>query len=337
MQGKIALEEHFAFEGTLAGAEFLHGKSAFWPILRRQLLDLHQERIEKMDALGIEYSILSLNAPTAQAMTNKQEAIDLCRRANDFLAEEIAKNPKRLGGFATLPLLDPDAATTELIRAVKELGFYGGLTNGFSHKEGNAESAVYYDEKQYWPMFAEIEKMGCIFYMHPRDPITSQQLMYKDHPWLLTAAWAFGVETGTHTLRLICSGLFDKYPKLKVLVGHLGEGLTFHRWRIDHCIARDPRGIQIKRKPSEYLHHNFYFSTSGNFVDQSLQNAVAEMGADRILFSADYPYEKMEEAAEWFDRAAIGENDRQKIGRTNAIKLLGLKLGCGCGHEGCTK
>jgi predicted TIM-barrel fold metal-dependent hydrolase len=331
MQGKIALEEHFAFEGTLAGAEFLHGKSAFWPILRRQLLDLHEERIAKMDALGIEYAILSLNAPTAQAMTNKQEAIDLCRRANDYLAEQVAKRPDRLGGFATLPMLDAEAATAELIRSVKDLGFKGGLTNGFSHQVGNPESAVYYDEKQYWPFFEQVEKLDCIFYMHPRDPTASQQLMYTGHPWLLTAAWAFGVETGTHTLRLICSGLFDHYPKLKVLVGHLGEGLTFHRWRIDHCVARDPRGISIKKKPSEYLHSNFYFTTSGNFTDLSLQNAVQEMGADRILFSADYPYEKMEEAAEWFDRAPIGENDRMKIGRTNAIKLLDLKLGTGKG------
>lgn len=327
MQGKIALEEHFAFEGTLAGAEFLHGKSAFWPVLRRQLLDLHEERIAKMDALGIEYAILTLNAPTVQLMTNVKEAVDLCRRANDYLAEQIARRPDRFGGFATLPMLDADAATVELTRCVKDLGFHGGLVNGFSHKPGNPDSAVYYDEKQYWPFFEQVQKLDVVFYMHPRDPIPSQQLMYTGHPWLLTAAWAFGVETATHVLRLICSGLFDQCPNLKIGVGHLGEGLTFHRWRVDHCVARDPRGINLKKKPSEYLHSNFCFTTSGNFTTQSLQNAIAEMGADRILFSADYPYEKMEEAAEWFDAAAIGENDRLKIGRTNAIKLLNLKLG----------
>jgi 2,3-dihydroxybenzoate decarboxylase len=330
VQGKIALEEHFAFEGTLAGAEFLHGKSAFWPILRRQLLDLHEERIAKMDALGIEFAVLTLNAPTVQLMTDVKEAVDLCRRANDYLAEQIARRPDRFGGFATLPMLDADAATIELTRCVKELGFYGAIANGFSHKPNYPDSAVYYDEKQYWPFFEQVQNLDVVFYMHPRDPIPSQQLMYTGHPWLLTAAWAFGVETGTHVLRLICSGLFDRYPNLKICVGHLGEGLTFHRWRIDHCVARDPRGIEIKKKPSEYMHSNFYFTTSGNFSTLSLQNAIAEVGADRILFSVDYPYEKMEEASEWFDAAPIGKDDWLKIGRSNAVRLLKLKLETKC-------
>jgi predicted TIM-barrel fold metal-dependent hydrolase len=324
MQGKITIEEHFAFEGTLAGAEFLHGKSQFWPILKRQLVDLHEERIEKMDKLGIEFAILSLNAPAVQAMTNKKEAVELARRANDYLAEQVAKRPDRYAGFATLPMLDPEASAREFTRCVCELGFKGALVNGFAHKEGVEQSAVYYDEPQYWPFWEQVEKLDVPFYLHPRDPITSQQHMYNGHPWLLTAAWAFGVETGTHALRLMCSGLFDKYPNLKIIIGHLGEGLTFSMWRVDHATRRDPRGIKALKKPSEYFRTNFYLSTSGNFHTLSLQSALAEIGADHMLFACDYPYEKMEQAAEWFDTASISENDRLKIGRTNALSLFKL-------------
>lgn len=324
MQGKITIEEHFAFEGTIAGAEFLHGKSQFWPVLKRQLVDLHEERIEKMDKLGIEFAILSLNAPAVQAMTNKKDALELSRRANNYLAEQVAKRPDRFAAFATLPMLDPDASAKELTRCVKELGFKGALINGFSHKEGIEQSAVYYDELQYWPFWEQVEKLDVPFYLHPRDPITSQQLLYNGHPWLLTAAWAFGVETGTHALRLMCSGVFDKYPNLKIIMGHLGEGLTFSLWRVDHATRRDPRGIKALKKPSEYFRSNFYLTTSGNFHTLSLQSTLMEMGADRIMFSCDYPYEKMEQAAEWFDAASIGETDKLKIGRLNAMNLFKL-------------
>ena len=327
MRGKIALEEHFAFEGTIGGAEFLHGKSEFWPTLKRQLVDLHDERIAKMDRLGIEFSILSLNAPAIQAMTNGREAAELARRANDYLAEQVASRPDRFAGFATLPMQDPEAATRELTRCVKHLGFKGALINGFSHNEGVEQSAVYYDEPQYWPFWAELERLDVPFYLHPRDPVTSQQLIYNGHPWLLTAAWAFGVETATHALRLMCSGLFDQHPKLRVLIGHLGEGLTFSMWRVDHATRRDPRGIKAQKKPSEYFRKHFYVTTSGNFYTPSLISAMLEIGSDHVMFATDYPYERMEQASDWFDSAPISDNDREKIGRLNAIKLFNLSLG----------
>lgn len=327
MKGKIALEEHFAFEGTLAGPEYLRGKAAVYPPLKRQLVDLHDERIIRMDQAGIQFAVLSLHAPAAQAMVNPKEALELSRRANDYLAEMVAKRPDRLAGWATLPMVDPEAAARELARCVKDFGFKGVLVNGFSHKENEPESAAYYDEPQYWPFWEEAQKLDTAFYLHPRDPIPSQQSPYSNHPWLLGAAWAYGAETGVHALRLICSGLFDKYPRLKILVGHLGEGLTFHMWRVDHAIARDPRGIHIEKMPSEYWHSNFFLTTSGNFTTMSLVNAVQEMGADHVMFSVDYPYENMEAAAEWFDAASIGENDRLKIGRLNAMKMFNLGVG----------
>ncbi len=324
MQGKIALEEHFAFEGTIGDAEFLHGKSSIWPTLRRHLMDIQEERIAKMDKLGIEVQVLSLNAPAVQAMTNTGHAVELARRANDFLAEQIVKRPDRFAGFATLPLQDPEASTRELSRCVTELGFKGALLNGFSHEPGNPESAVHYDLPQYWDFWSVVENLGVPFYLHPRDPIPSQQLLYSRHPWLLTAAWAFGVETATHALRLICSGLFDKYPKLKILIGHLGEGLPFSMWRVDHRTGMDPRGITIKKRPSEYFRSNFWLTTSGNFHTLSLLDAILEVGADHLVFACDYPYESMEEAANWFDAADINESVRLKIGRTNAMNLLNL-------------
>ncbi|MGA3127856.1 MAG: amidohydrolase family protein [Candidatus Korobacteraceae bacterium] len=333
MQGKIAVEEHFAFGGTIDGAEALHGKSAIWPALRRRLLDLHDERIAQMDKLGVELSMLSLNAPVLQAMTNTREAVELARRANDYVAEQVAKRPDRFAAFAALPMQDPDASAQELTRCVKELGFKGTLINGFTHREGNAESVVHYDLPEYWPFWEVVESLDVPFYMHPRDPVSSQQKLYAGQPWLLTAAWAFGVETSTHALRLICSGLFDKYPRLNIVLGHLGEGISFGIWRVDHATVRDPRGITIKKKPSEYFRSNFYFSTSGNFHTLSLQNLIAEVGTDRIMFAADYPYEPMDEAAEWFDNASINETDRLKIARTNALKLfkLGKNKSC-CAH-----
>jgi 2,3-dihydroxybenzoate decarboxylase len=330
MQGKIAVEEHFAFGGTIDGAEVLHGKSAVWPALRRRLLDLHDERIAQMDKLGIEMSILSLNAPALQAMTNSREAVELARRANDYVAEQVGKRPDRFAAFAALPMQDPEASAMELTRCVKELGFKGTVINGFTHREGNAESVVHYDLSEYWPFWEVVEKLDVPFYLHPRDPVPSQQKLYSGQPWLLTAAWAFGVETSTHALRLICSGLFDRYPKLTVILGHLGEGLSFGIWRVDHATTRDPRGITIEKKPSEYLRSNFYFSTSGNFHTLSLQDLILEVGTDRIMFAADYPYEPMDEAAEWFDNASINETDRLKIARTNALKLF--KLG---GNKSC--
>ncbi len=324
MKGKIALEEHFAFEGTLQGPEYLRGKAAVCPSLRQQLTDLHEERIGRMDKGGIEYSILSLHAPACQGMTNRKEAAALARWANDYLAEQVAKHPERLGGWATLPMVDPDAASEELIRCVKQLGFKGALVNGFSYDRSSPDGMVYYDEPQYWPFWEELEKLDSVFYLHPRDPLPAQQAPYRGHPWLLGAAWAYGVETGTHALRLICSGLFDKYPKLKIFLGHLGEGLSFHMWRTDHSVARDPRGIKIKKKPSEYWHSNFYVTTSGNFTSLSLATAIREIGVERIMFAVDYPYERVEEATEWFDSAPLGETDRYHIGRGNAVRILRL-------------
>jgi 2,3-dihydroxybenzoate decarboxylase len=220
---------------------------------------------------------------------------------------------------------DPDAASRELNRAVQSLGLKGALVNGFTQR-GREESIVYYDHPMYLPFWAEVERLGAPFYLHPRDPLPGWTPFYEGHPWLLGASWAFGVETATHALRLMASGIFDRHPGLTVILGHLGEGLPYSVWRIDHRIGKRPRGIPARRRFAEYLRSNFYLTTSGNFHTPTLVDAITEVGVDRVLFSVDYPFEEVADAVGWFDRAEISERDRQKIGRANAVGLFRLPV-----------
>jgi 2,3-dihydroxybenzoate decarboxylase len=321
MDRKIALEEHFALEETLQDSLY-SGWFPAWPDIRRNLLDLHNHRLEEMDKYGIEYSVLSLHNPAVQAVYDPGKAVDLARRANDILAEAVSRRPNRLGGFAALPMQDPDAAISELMRSVKQLGFKGANVNGFS-QVGSADKTVYLDDARYETFWATVQELDVPFYLHPRDPVTREPI-YEGHPWFRGSAWAFGVETALHSLRLMASGLFDRYPRVNVVIGHMGEGLPYMIWRVDHRISRTPRGIPAKRKMADYLRSNFYLTTSGNFRTQSLVDAMLEVGSDRILFSVDYPFEDAPEASKWFDEASISETDRLKIGRTNAAALFKL-------------
>ena len=321
MEGKIALEEHFALEETLKD-ELYKVWFAAWDDMRRRLLELGDLRLVEMDKHGIELSIISLHNPAVQGVPEADKAIALAQKANDVLAEAIAKRSGRFKGFAALPMQDPDAAIVELNRCVKDLGFMGANVNGFS-EVGEAGAVVYLDDKRYEPFWAEVEKLDVPFYLHPRDPV-SREAIYDGHPWFRGSAWAFGAETSLHALRLMASGLFDRYPKVNVILGHLGEGLPYMIWRVDHRISRTPRGIPAKKKMADYLRENFYHTTSGNFRTQSMVDAMLEVGSDRILFSVDYPFEDAIEASEWFDDAPISETDRLKIGRTNAQKLFKL-------------
>lgn len=161
-------------------------------------------------------------------------------------------------------------------------------------------------------------------YLHPRDPLPNQLLIYDGHPELLSAAWAYGVETSVHALRLITSGLFDRHPGVNVIIGHMGETLPFAMWRVQHIIKRRGMCEDLKKNISSYLSDNFFITTSGLFRTQALLNTMSEISSDRILFSTDYPYESAEEAATWFDNCSISEPDRVKMGRENAAKLFGI-------------
>jgi gamma-resorcylate decarboxylase len=326
MIGKIGLEEHFAIPETLQdSAGFVPGE--YWKELSKRLLDMQEYRLREMDANGMEMMILSLNAPAVQAIASPHKANEIAMRANDFLAEQVAKRPTRFQAFAALPLQDADMATIELERCVKYLGFKGALVNGFS-QVNTPENCVYYDAPQFAGFWDSVEKLNVPFYLHPRNPIAAWAQIYEGHPWLMGPTWAFGQETAVHALRLMASGLFDRHPKLQIILGHMGEGLPYSMWRIDNRNAwvKLPKTYPAKKTFGEYFQNNFYITTSGNFRTQTLIDAMLEIGADRILFSTDWPFENVDHAATWFDSASISEADRLKIGRTNAARLFNLEL-----------
>src|SRR5512141_3507677 len=214
MQGKIALEEHFAIEPTLGDSQ-LFGAHV-WNDLGPRLLDVQDMRLREMDKHGIELMILSLNAPAVQAIHDVKRAIDVARQANDHLAAEVRKRPARFAGFAALPMQDPEAAAAELTRCVKELGFVGALVNGFSQM-GAPDNVTYYDLPQYRPFWRAIEVLDVPFYLHPRNPQPGNP-QFAGHNWLLGPNWAFSAETSVHALRLIGSGLFDEHSNLKMVL-----------------------------------------------------------------------------------------------------------------------
>ncbi|OGA27061.1 MAG: amidohydrolase [Betaproteobacteria bacterium RIFCSPLOWO2_02_FULL_65_24] len=325
MQGKIALEEHFAPPAAFdARLQYFSNRLPMWPVLEKRQEGTFDIGLAEMDRSGVELTIVSLGAPTIQAILDPKEAAEAARRANDYLKQKVDQRPDRFAAFAAVPLQDPEAAAKELARCVKELGFKGALVNGFSQLR-EQDSGVYYDLPRFLPFWQTVQSLDVPFYLHPRNPMASQLRIYEGHPWLQGSAWAFGVETATHSLRLMCSGLFDKCPRLKIILGHLGEGLPSGIWRVEHRVKKSGERIPAEKPLSEYFRRNFYLTTSGNFHDGTLLAAMREVGADRILFSADYPFEDMDEAAQWFDRAPLSETDRMKIGRQNAVELFGLK------------
>jgi gamma-resorcylate decarboxylase len=326
MQGKIALEEHFATQATLGDSQVFGGH--VWSQLGPRLLDIQDMRLAEMDKHGIEMMILSLNAPAVQAIHDVKRAIAVAREANDVLAAEVRKRPARFAAFAALPMQDVEAATAELTRCVKDLGMVGALVNGFS-QIGTADNVTYYDAPQYRPFWRALEALDVPFYLHPRNPLPNWNRQYEGHNWLLGPNWAFHAETAVHALRLIGSGLFDECPKLKIVLGHIGEGIPVYLWRIDNRNGwmKAPHKYAAKEGVAHYFRKHFHLTTSGNFSTPALANAVAEMGADRVMFSVDWPFEDVGEGAQWFDAAKIDESERRKIGRDNAIKLFRLKLG----------
>jgi 2,3-dihydroxybenzoate decarboxylase len=324
MQGKIALEEHVAITETATnfGTPF---PDHVWQELKARLLDVQDRRLAQMDEHGIEVMLLSLNAPAIQAIPDPAKAEETARKANDFIAEQVRKRPDRFQGLAALPMQDPARATRELERCVKEFGFRGALVNGFS-QVGDADTAVYYDLPQYRPFWATVERLDVPFYLHPRNPLPRDAKIYEGHAWLLGPVWAFGQETAVHALRLMGSGLFDAHPRLSIILGHLGENLPYALWRIDHANAwvEERSDYPAKKPMRDYFTSNFHVTTSGNFNTASLLDAMLVLGADRIMFSADWPFENIDHAANWFDSCPISENDRLKIGRTNAMRLFKL-------------
>jgi predicted TIM-barrel fold metal-dependent hydrolase len=331
MEGKIALEEHFSTElnnkyWNAKGEETRNGREYAQDVERR-LLD-PTACLREMDRAGIEMCIMSLTSPGVQSVADPEKALELARSANDYAAEFIKQHPDRFSAFAAVPLQDPSAAADELERAVSTLGLKGALINGYSNIGPN-EDVQYLDEDAVRPFWDRVAKLNVPVSLHPREPLPSQMRSIQGYPELVGSAWAFTYETSSHALRLILSGLFDDYPNLQVILGHLGEGIPYLLPRMQHRLDEQregEKGSKAKRRASYYFAQNFYITTSGHFHTAPFLQALEQVGRDRILFSVDYPYEQMDVAGRWFDEMQIDRKLKEAIGRENASKLFNLGL-----------
>jgi 2,3-dihydroxybenzoate decarboxylase len=280
-------------------------------------------RLASMEAAGIEHQVISLTAPGVQAITDPAAATAEARRQNDFLAGQVAGNPGRFSGFAAVALQEPDNAVKELRRAVGDLGFKGVLVNGYTN-DGDREHGRYLDEPAYYQFWEALCELDVPLYLHPRTALPGGLALYAGHPEMKGATWGFGAETAAHAVRLLLSGHFDRFPAAKLILGHLGEGLPALTWRTENMFRLNPFDKKIGKTIPEYFADNIWVTTSGNFSDSALINAILTVGADHILFSVDYPYADNAEAADWIEKAPISELDRRKIAHGNARTLFGL-------------
>jgi len=317
------LEEHFttpllsAYAHGPGSSMNRQGFGAFEP----RLLEFGAMRLEAMDKAGIDLAVLSVTSPGVQAEPDTQLAIKRAFEANDGLAYVIADHPTRYAGFAHLPLQDANAAADELTRCVMQLGFKGAMING--HTNGR-----YLDEAMYDPFWERVQELGVPIYLHPRDPYDRPHI-YQGHPELLGATWSWTVETASHALRMVFGGVFDRYPDVKVILGHMGETLPYLLWRLDsrtRIQARLGQGREPARLPSEVIKRNIVVTTTGVCAHPALICALSALGEDSVLFSVDYPYEDCSVAAAFIESAPISESTRAKVCHGNAERLLGLNV-----------
>jgi 2,3-dihydroxybenzoate decarboxylase len=315
---KIALEEHFWIEGFPHTGKL--GADLFQPSFLRAIdaafPDFAELRLAAMDRAGIDVSVLSLISPGVQAERDHGKAVREARRANDVLAAEIARHPTRYAGFAHLPMQEPVAAAAELARCVNELGFKGALINGHSN-------GVYLDDARYLPFWERVAALDVPVYLHPvHMPVRPPVL--DGYPGLAASLWGWTAETGGHALRLVLSGLFDRFPGLAVILGHMGETLPYVLWRLDSRFKIYKPKVALERLPSDYIRRNFFATTAGACQHEALTCAIAALGADRVMFSVDYPMEDSVEAAHFIETAPISEQERELVCWRNAARLLRL-------------
>ena len=287
-------------------------------IIHKRLIDLDEGRLKDMDASGIDMQLISITSPGVQVIEGSL-AHELTVHANDQLTDAIKKHPTRFAGLAAVAPQRPEQAAVELERAVSTLGLKGALIN--SHTNGE-----YLDDKKYWPILEAAETLKVPIYLHPRTPSLGMVTPYLDYG-LYFAGWGFAAETGLHAMRLIMSGVFDQFPDLKIILGHMGEGIPFYLQRIDNRYLLQVKiGAvkEMKKLPSEYFKDNFVITTAGVVQQSSLQLSLEELGADRILYAADYPYESVDESVQFLDEALMSDNDKHKIYHGNAERLFSL-------------
>jgi 2,3-dihydroxybenzoate decarboxylase len=315
---RIALEEHYT---TAALADSFRSLAIGFDKetvarLVAGLSDFDGLRLETMDQAGIDISVLSVAGAGVQTERSAATAVPHARETNDFLAAQIRKHPDRYRGFAHLPLQDPKAAADELARTVREHGFLGALVSGPTHGH-------YLDEDRFLVFWERVAELNVPLYLHPGNPFQLPQ-SFQDHPELNGPIWGWTVDTATHALRLVFSGLFDRFPNLTVILGHMGETLPFLLWRIDTRYGELNNFRSLRRTPSQYIKENFVVTISGVFSAEPLLCTIAALGEENVLFSVDYPFESSKIAGQFLDTVAISETAREKIGYRNAQRVLRL-------------
>jgi 5-carboxyvanillate decarboxylase len=296
------------------------GSSGFGSEIRSRLLDLEAERLQIMDENDVTMHLLSLTAPGVQ-MFDADTATNLAATANDELAEVISRHPKRFAGLASFAPHSPLRAAKEMERAINTLKLNGFIVNSHTYGE-------YLDDPKFWPLFEAAESLGAPIYIHPRAPSDGMADPFR-HYGLEGAVWGYGIETGTHAVRLICSGVFDRFPKLRIVLGHMGEGIPFWLWRIDFMHGRMVATGRVKEKPllkpSEYFKRNFAITTSGMESHEALQYSINVLGVDNVMWAIDYPYQPTTPAVAFMDSAPIPDADKEKVYHGNAERIFHIK------------
>ncbi len=326
---RIDFENHFAATAWLAAVRRNDLQLPAWSIsmfdpgspIAEILADLGEGRIKAMDEAGVDVAVLSLSAPGIERF-DPSVGTKLAKEANDELAAAIDKYPDRYRGFAALAARDTDAAVVELERCMKELGFVGWNTHS---NFGDS----YLDEKRYWPLLAKCQELAAPIYIHPDLPIIPQFHTYGFG--LAGPSYGYGAETALAMMRLVIGGVFDVFPKLKVILGHYGEGLPFMMDRVNRpyvqgLVRTDPSiAPKLKRTPAEYLLDNMVVTTSGNYSNSAFICTKSELGIERIVLGSDYPYESMSSCTSFLDKQLMSPAESQQLYETNAASL-GVKV-----------
>ncbi len=300
---------------------YLHSPSERTTRMRERIQILDERRIADMNAAGIDMQLLLLTAPGVQVF-DAPTAVSLARSTNDQLAEAIRRFPARLAGLAAVAPQDPAAAAKELERACNTLGLKGAVIN--SHTRGE-----FLDDPKFWDIFAAAETLDVPIYIHPSGPPKDMVRPFLERG-LDGAIFGFGVEVALHVLRIIVSGAFDRFPRLKVVIGHTGEALPFWMYRLDYMhrasvlSKRYAAMPPLKRKVSEYLRENVYVTTSGVAWEPSIMFCHQVMGPEHVLYAMDYPYQYLPEEVEIVDALPMSAADKKKFFQTNAEKLFRL-------------
>ena len=318
----ITLEEHITTPEILSAAKMpvTGASAAFMQAMNTKLLDVGEGRIADMDAAGIDMQVLSVSANAVDTL-DASAANAIARDANDHLAAAVRAHPARFAAFATLALQEPDKAAAELDRCVRELAFKGAMLNGTCNGR-------FLDHPRFTPIFEAATALDVPIYLHPAPPPKPvMDAYYSGLPgslgfMLSTGGWGWHVETGMHSLRLILSGVFDRFPKLKIIIGHMGENLPFSIARAEMVLGR---GVaDLKRSVSEYFCENFYLTTSGYFSTPPFLCMKQVVGIDHILFSVDYPFSANDVGRKFLDSLALSPEEMEKFAHGNAEKLLKL-------------